>query len=111
MFPCRLTQAILADDDINLIVSCNTKKEAQILCEALHNAGRTWVNGRSYIANISNLPNMATGYLINRGQYIDMVVAMTIPHKYKIILFSQAVFKQFISLKSLERKYYNESFN
>lgn len=37
------------DDNVEFVMRCRTKKEAEIFCNYLHSKGRAWYNGESYL--------------------------------------------------------------
>ena len=75
----------------DMVMICKTKKEATQFCELLHNEGRKWSNGESYLSEDHFVPTNGVGYVFNCGMYssAETFDRSWYKQRYKIYKFSQ----------------------
>lgn len=77
--------------DDSAVMICKTREESEMFCRLLHDEGRTWNNGESYLREDHFIPFEGTGYAFNRGQYSSAKTFEESYYRkhYKIYNFSQ----------------------
>ena len=73
--------------DIKWVMHCDNEEEAEYFCTFLHNAGRTWCTGSTYLGHTSwSTKGGGCCYAFNSGEYCDYDWFRQMP-QYKILEF------------------------